>query len=177
MKTLIITSRDRDNCYNRIREKWFSKGNIIRVTTNARIVRSDLQSLQNNVRFITTEDYRLCLPSCVNPELSVDDRTEYALALVCAISVHFEVPKDELYVLFHAGDLFNIGDQNRITGALYFDNIYGTPERMDDFESIVEENHLFRFRHDSDISDMLLFSNDKSVSTLCAALIHRIEQR
>lgn len=178
MRTLIITTKEEGNCYEKIRENWLSNGKSILLKTDAKLSRSDLQLIDNFISYVETEDYRLCLPKYIYQGSSVEDRIEYALSIVCAISKHFEIPKNDLYVMFHAGDLFNNGDPGRKTGALYFRDITNNgSKRMNEFKDIVDENHLFRFRHDSSISELLLEPQDETVSELCATIIRRIEQR
>lgn len=171
MKTIIVTTKMSDNCYNRIRETWFKNCKSCQVQTDASLARPDLQSKKNILRVIEAEDFRVCLPTCVNPELGLDDRIEYVLSLVCTIAKYFEVPKDELFILFHSGDLFDRQDAMRKTGPLLFNRIYATPNRLKQLENIVEEEHLYQFRHDSRISDLLLYSKDKDVSSLCQSII------
>lgn len=171
MKTIIITTKMSENCYNRIRENWFENCKSYKVKTDASLARYDLQSNINILRVIETEDFRVCLPTCVNPELGLDDRIEYVLSLVCTIAKYFDVPKDELFILFHSGDLFDIQDAMRKTGPLLFNRIYATPNRLKQLGNIVEEEHLYQFRHDSSISNLLLYSEDKDASYLCQTII------
>ena len=177
MKTLIITTKQKDNCYNRIRDAWFASGKSFRVTPNPmNLARPDLQFVINKIRVVENDEYRLCLPTWVN-DASLDDRVEYVLSLVCAISELFHISKDDLYVLFHSGDLFDTQDANRTTGPLYFEQLYATPERLELFEKVVKEEHLFQFRHDSNITNILFKSSGGDISTLCSAIIDRIEKR
>lgn len=160
-----------DNCYNRIRENWFENCKSYKVQTDASLTRPDLQSKKNILRVVEVDDFRVCLPSCVNPDLGLDDRIEYVLSLVSTIAKLFDVPKDELFLLFHSGDLFDTQDAMRKTGPLLYNRIYATPNRLKQLENIVEEEHLYQFRHDSSISDLLLYSKDKDVSFLCHSII------
>lgn len=177
MKTLIITTKKEDNCYEKIRKKWFNDPERICVKPDAVLSQHNVQLLNNIVLYVQTKDFRLCLPNCINPQLKLNDRIEYALSLICAIAQEFSVSKQDLYVLFHSGDLYDLSDPNRKTGPQRFNDIYAKENRMDIFKSIVDENHLFCFSHTSCIWHMILYPGTNSISTLCAGIIDKIENR
>ncbi len=178
LKTLIITTKQADECYSRIRASWLTNSKGYRVPiADAQLARPDLQFPINTVRVAENDDYRVVLPTCVNPDSPLDDRIEYVLSLICAISKQFQISRDDLYVMIHSGDLFDTHDANRTTGPLYFDDIYATPRRIEILKHIVKEDNLYQFRHDSRISDFLLSSNNGNISTLCESIINKIEKR
>ena len=171
MKTIIITTKEAEECYQTISDNWFD--NCTRFTVRVNSVKMDprLQSEFNIVRVKESEDYRLCLPQCVNPLLPQEQKRDYVLSLACAIAKYFNVEKSELYLMFHSGDLFSLDDSRRRTGLLSVSDISCSPEVLSVFNMYTQGGHVYQFRHDeNDVSELLL-ENDGDIAEIGQKMI------
>lgn len=172
MKTFIITTKESEDCYKRISENWFEDSNLVSIHTDSSVVSSALQPEYNTVRVKIDDDYRLCLPSCLNPHMPQDKKVDYVLSLITEIVKMFDVPKNELYLVIHAGDLFDRKDGRRITGHVRFNWIHCSPKIFVAFQEVVDEEHFYQFRHNgNDVSDLLLEPEIEDIPSLCESLI------
>lgn len=157
MKTIIFTTKESEDCYQTIKDNWFSKSNIVKVRVQMVNIDTKIQSEYNLVRVIESVDYRLCLPQCVNPQLSQEKKADFVLALVCEIAKEFNVEKKDLYIMFHSGDLFSLGDSRRKTGILPLSDISCSPELLSSFREYAIDGHLYQFKHNVNaVADFLL---------------------
>lgn len=175
MKTFIITTKEDNDCYTRICENWFEDSSLIPIHTDSSVISTSLQPEYNYVRVKKDENFRLCLPSCLNPHIPQDKKVDYVLSLICEIVKKLNVPKSELYLVIHAGDLFDQKDGRRITGHVRFNWIHCTPDILTAFQETVEEAHFYQFRHNgNDVSDLLLEPEIEDIPSLCESLIEII---
>lgn len=157
MKTIIFTTKESEDCYQTIKDNWFRDSRIVKVRIQKVFIDTKIQSEYNNVRVIESCDYRLCLTQCMDPRLPQEVKADFVLALVCEIAKVFNSSKEDLYVMFHSGDLFSLGDSRRRTGILPLSDISCSPELLSSFKEYAIDGHLYQFRHDVNaVADFLL---------------------
>lgn len=178
MKTIIFTTKDSEDCYQTIKENWFSNSTFIKVRTNSEIIDTSLQSEYNHVSIIENHDYRICLPECVNPQLKQKDKVEYIFSLICSLIKVLKTSKDDtIYLVIHSGDLFELKDARRETGHVCYSWLNCSASILSELQEMVEEKHIYQFRHDSnDISDLLLYPEKEDLIWFCKSLIEIIEE-
>lgn len=176
MKTIIITTKKDDNCYERIRTTWFK--NIVpkSICISPNVANTAMLPEYCIVYIKKSGDYRVCLPECLNPHLPQKQRVEYLLSLICSIIYELSIQKKDVYLVLHSGDLFDMQDARRRTGSLPFNWLNCTSDLLNRFCLLVEEKHMYQFRHDdNDVSDLLLYSTDEEISSLCQSIIKIID--
>lgn len=176
MKTIIFTTKDAEGCYQTIKDNWFVGSYLLQVRTANVDIDANLQSVFNNVRIKESKDYRVCLPQSVNPQLPQDQKVAYVLSLVSEIAKTLKIEKDDLYIVFHSGDLFSIGDPRRKTSHVPISEIPCSSVVLNEFIKYVQEGHVYQFRHDYNSIANYLLDNDGDVSALGLNMINFIEK-
>lgn len=172
MKTFIITSKDSDQCQERIIDNWFDACSFLEIHTDSSIVSTELQPEYNTVRVKEDGNYRICLTSCVKPYLPQDTKVNYVLSLITLLIKELAVQKSDVFLFIHAGDLFDQKDSRRITGHVRFSWLNCSSDILNKFQDSVEEDHFYQFRHNgNDVSDILLEPDDEELSSLCETLL------
>ena len=116
MKTIIITTKESGDCYQRICDNWFEGCSFLTIHTDTSIVSPELQPEYNTVCIKEQGGYRVCLPSCINPNLLQEKKVNYILSLICTLLKELKTSKNDVYLVIHSGDLFDLKDARRITG-------------------------------------------------------------
>lgn len=177
MKTIIITTKESGNCYKIIRDNWFENCSFLTIHTDTSIVGPELQPEYNTVCIKEQDGYRVCLPTCLNPNMPQDKKVDYVLSLICEIIEKLNVAKDDVYLVIHAGDLFDQKNSKRITDHVCFDWIQCSTDIYAKTKQLVEEGHIYQFRHNgNDVSDLLLYPEEEEIKSFCDSLIEIIEQ-
>ena len=175
MRTIIFTTKIEEECYQTIKENWFVGSRLHRVRIDNIDIDTSLQSLFNNVWVKEDNEYRICLPQCVNPQLPQKQKADYVLSLVLGISKYFDIRKDDLYIAFHSGDLFSLGDSRRKTGHVPITEIPCSPQILNEFRNYVLEENVFQFRHDCNRIANFLLDKEGDIVKLGEAMINFIK--
>lgn len=177
MKTIIITTKDSGNCYQKIRDNWFEDCSYMTIHTDTNIVGPELQPEYNTICIKEKDGYRVCLPSCIKPIISQDKKVNYILSLMCLLIKELKASKSDVYLVIHSGDLFDLKDARRITGNVQFSWLNCNTDILIQLQGMVDEKHIYQFRHDcNDISDLLLDPEEEDYLWFCKSLIEIIEE-
>lgn len=174
MKVLFITSKNEHGCYTRILQNWFQDSEHLIITN----LKGNL-TLDVNYKVSESQDYCVCFPPSVDPDLPERIKTEVVIDEVkkilqgLSIEKGYQFKKENVYLLIHSGDLFPLGDARRENGKI---SISAFPaDLQSSIKDIVSDDHIFQFRHDkNDITIALLRIRGKDVAELFEMIIKKI---
>lgn len=177
MKTIFITTKDAEDCYDIIVDNWFT--NCI----DKKMIRTSISiDLSKQASFNTVKikrgysgSFQAILPQSVNP--SLDNKADYVFDLACLIAKELKIPQNEYYLLIHAGDLFPLGDVNRTEGHISINELPCSNDIKTRLAEVVDEKHIYRFRHNENIiKELLIDTSEEDISELVSPIIDIIEK-
>lgn len=173
MQILIITSKNEKGCYSRIIQNWFQSSDKMYLDYPNRV-------LEVVYKVSKSQDYCVCIPPCVDPDLSEGEKTDIVIDEVLKIVEQlrketYSFSEKDVYLLLHSGDLFPLGDARRETGLLPLSALETVNrERL---KNVVSNENIFQFKHDvNDITLQLLRNQGNEIEELFKQIKDIIEE-